>query len=1162
MRAPARPYTLTLWFCALLLAIRSRLLAATKSQLSLFAAFALLLALPMPAAAENPHRKGPKVDIAEDATPLAKKWQKKLDDDIEKIKKTKPQCDHKPKRSERALALDCGIPASDVISAPDPDCPDCGASNFDDHGKGESGRRIKGKMKVRYDMPAQAGMSGWPTPQFNKNRDKAEFESSNPDARDRDPMNLSDLVAMNVSKEEVLQPEDCLNFGASKGLPPGLGDLQPDGTCDVRRAFVVNANKHAKDTDAPPGKTKKKNKAFDADDQGNCADPATTLGSDAAVKCGEEARQQTITESIDIVCRAPFVYVDGQCAKAEDPNNPISAQVLAARTFAIPQLLNAQTTSVTKQAMMGFTFAPPEIRWGIFYEEEACIDLVFTDFCFTAFAARIGYDFDLGVGLRLPVELNISQVPSPSALAQQQFTLKPQLEPVDFTAAQYKQFCLNEGMADGVTIADCDRFSFPEFLSSELAAAFPNPPPPIPPTEIDGKELVAQAKLFAGIQVVVLEIPIIDLAIDGGADFATMCTLLKLKEAAGVGDLAHFGFDLVESRSLLHAWKTQSLNCTSFTTPFGTEPDPISGVLTKRVFPFGKSFQIGADCTKAKLEGKTVTIRGKERPICTGLQLKYKGASLGLGLEVQLLANSNRIDTDWSASGDASGNSNTVSFRSNNDGDIENPDIGPVTFDNYSNGTDFGTVNMNNFTFWINNLTVVLNANVEFGGILSVLPSLASIPIYALSIDGGDLNLGIPVPQHNRTGPVQVPVFVENYALSINGSPSTASDPTLIVNSKTLRIQPGKSGTFEVQGTNLGSVAGDIDNFNRLLPEAVVTPPLPIGWQADYQQHEILNIPAHSTSPQKVTLTVTPLRHPLTRPGTYPIVLAADSRQARNLSLADQDPSGQARRAAKDTVNVEIIPFYDPRLTLTPESSSGKPGAATQNYGVLGENFGNVTDTALLSKQFVDFNQAGCTLTTLGASSGCPYRAVPTVMPASAWTTIAALPAQFGPLQPTGSAQGAFGITVPADWAGMQDTTYELVIKSTSTADPAAPPASNAITVRQTVVATKQSMTRYIGLELEELAHQIRDANAAGIKTGGALNMLTNHVQKVNGRALELILAGNLSGASNTLASEINGFQGFLQTIKNVPPAALADWTARTNAILNDLTKAQASNVQ
>src|SRR5205807_10623065 len=59
-------------------------------------------------------------------------------------------------------------------------------------------------------------------------------------------------------------------------------------------------------------------------------------------------------------------------------------------------------------AMMGFTLAPPEVSWGYNIDEEACIDLGFTDICITLFAARVGYDFDLAAGLRLPVQLEVS----------------------------------------------------------------------------------------------------------------------------------------------------------------------------------------------------------------------------------------------------------------------------------------------------------------------------------------------------------------------------------------------------------------------------------------------------------------------------------------------------------------------------------------------------------------------------------------------------------------------------------------------------------------------------------------------------------------------------------------------------------------------------------
>ena len=112
------------------------------------------------------------------------------------------------------------------------------------------------------------------------------------------------------------------------------------------------------------------------------------------------------------------------------------------------------------------------------------------------------------------------------------------------------------------------------------------------------------------------------------------------------------------------------------------------------------------------------------------------------------------------------------------------------------------------------------------------------------------------------------------------------------------------------------------------------------------------------------------------------------------------------------------------------------------------------------------------------------------------------------------------------------------------------------------VTATKQSMTRYIGLELAELVVQIQAANAAGVKTGGALPIITNDVQRAHDRALASILSGNLGGASRTLAAEIQSMAAFLKTIGAGLPAALAgDWTARANAIVRDLTAAQASTV-
>jgi len=146
----------------------------------------------------------------------------------------------------------------------------------------------------------------------------------------------------------------------------------------------------------------------------------------------------------------------------------------------------------------------------------------------------------------------------------------------------------------------------------------------------------------------------------------------------------------------------------------------------------------------------------------------------------------------------------------------------------------------------------------------------------------------------------------------------------------------------------------------------------------------------------------------------------------------------------------------------------------------------------------------------------------------------------------------------------MTDTTYTFAITVTSLIDDGAPPASNVVNITQTVVATKQSMTRYIDLELADLALQIQTDNAAGVNSGGALPIIVYDVEAANTRALNSILAGDLSGASNTLGAEIRSMQGFLFAINNppnIPTALLSEWTARANAIIADMRLAQASSV-
>ena len=71
----------------------------------------------------------------------------------------------------------------------------------------------------------------------------------------------------------------------------------------------------------------------------------------------------------------------------------------------------------------------------------------------------------------------------------------------------------------------------------------------------------------------------------------------------------------------------------------------------------------------------------------------------------------------------------------------------------------------------------------------------------------------------------------------------------------------------------------------------------------------------------------------------------------------------------------------------------------------------------------------------------------------------------------------------------------------------------------------------------------------------------THPISMMHADALASILAGDLGGASKKLATEINVMQAVQKQAAKVAAPYGADLTARSNAILSDLAKAQASMV-
>src|SRR3954468_24636331 len=585
---------------------------------------------------------------------------------------------------KRKKASDCDTEDVSVINAPDPDnCPHCGSEDITDGNGKAVGKHLKNQVTIGYSKPSQRSdkdgnpLTSWPALAINPNRKvpqpfqdsdgntidpSIEDNSDDPiSTKEDDPNSLSgkrgdpgsvDPKVTNVTRFHnnlsslPLVGSDCTNFGSGKTfaahdgngknlkdnkgddisvtLPAqGFGTQNPDGTCDVSRAMVVAMNNAY-------GKQKGDNskKAFDADDNGNCDTTDATNPHSAAMKCGQERRTQHIEEDYVAHCAPNAEYVDGVCVKGNNGPQQFATFLRRTSLTALP----SSTGSLFRDnyAMMGFTLAPPEVSWGYSIDEEGCIDLGFTDICITLFAARVGYDFDLAAGLRLPVQLEVSTgdgitpINDLSVLAGNSLSLNTSLTAEDFSAQQYTDFCNANGIADGVLVSDCNTFGFPEFFSSEIHKV-------VPAVEVDGQELVAKWAIFAGIKVVVMDITVIDIGIDSAGDLPTLGTMNAIWEnkftAAGQTAISFIGSELGGgsidtnlANSFLDTLKSNNLNWASFTTPFGGSVDPVSHTATGLKFPFlANGFHLYADCVKAALKGSFLTIKGKQRPFCTGL---------------------------------------------------------------------------------------------------------------------------------------------------------------------------------------------------------------------------------------------------------------------------------------------------------------------------------------------------------------------------------------------------------------------------------------------------------------------------------------------------------------------------------------------------------------
>jgi len=331
-------------------------------------------------------------------------------------------------------------------------------------------------------------------------------------------------------------------------------------------------------------------------------------------------------------------------------------------------------------------------------------------------------------------------------------------------------------------------------------------------------------------------------------------------------------------------------------------------------------------------------------------------------------------------------------------------------------------------------------------------------------------------------------------------------------------IVPGDTGTYDLTIKNWGN---GLDTFDLSLAG------LPASWAYSFSSSAPL-LPAFGTT--TVQIYITPYRHWSTTPGDYPFTVAAASEQAVIYGLAATDSK---------LGNVHVLPFHEVKIELTPPSESVKPGQ-TANYKIEVTNLGNVRDSFSISLHFDDFDGT--------------YHAFPTAIQL-AWTTIDKPTLTMDPGQ---SDVAKLAITVPQNWAGMEDATYKFTATATCQADPTANASASA---SLTVQATKRSMAEYVKLEIQWLRQKVKGLNiAAGVKNS-LLAKLADAETKVD-QALQWIINGRETPANNLLSAAQNIVQAFINDVQAQSGKAITSADALAliqiaQAIQEDILKAQ-----
>lgn len=328
-----------------------------------------------------------------------------------------------------------------------------------------------------------------------------------------------------------------------------------------------------------------------------------------------------------------------------------------------------------------------------------------------------------------------------------------------------------------------------------------------------------------------------------------------------------------------------------------------------------------------------------------------------------------------------------------------------------------------------------------------------------------------------------------------------------------LDIVPGDTGVFSIEVINNGNLP---DTFKFALEG------LPDKWEYQFSASEVV---LDSGAFTFVQLSVKPYRHWSTAPGDYSFSVTGTSQRTIL-------PQHEIVTTKTEKSIVHVLPFYEPSVSITPETLATGPGG-TKTYLIEVRNYGNVQDSFQLTFSFTDL--------------GALCDAFPTAIQAQ-WTVVSKT--SFTSMNPGQSDFATISITIPSDWAGMENTPYEFTAIATSQTDPSAIGSDSSTLVVQ---PTKESKCRYIDLELKWLADMVRNSGLEPSIVASLLDQLNAAILKEQ-QALDYVLVGKIKMANNMLRASGEISKAFIDLVlaqrgKYIPEAIADLWIARAQEI-------------